>query len=51
MLYFYSAIAFLAGFSERWAQDMLVVTQRRIAGGTREEETESADSETEAPID
>lgn len=50
-LYFYSAIAFLAGFSERWAQDMLVVTQRRIAGGAREEEAESADSERDAPID
>ena len=32
MLYFSSAISFLAGFGERWAQDMLTRTQKMIAG-------------------
>lgn len=38
-LYFYAGIAFLAGFSERWAQDMLVVAKRRLTGsGQRADE-------------
>ena len=28
--YFYAGLAFIAGFSERWAQDMLVKTGERI---------------------
>jgi hypothetical protein len=35
-LYFYAAISFLAGFSERWAQDMLVVAEGRLKPAARE---------------
>ncbi len=35
--YFYPAIGFLAGFSERWAQDMLVVARRRVTPNAEEE--------------
>lgn len=37
-LYFYSGIGFVAGFSERWAQDMLVATKGRIGGGLARQE-------------
>jgi hypothetical protein len=34
-LYFFAGIAFIAGFSERWAQDMLVVSENRATPGHR----------------
>jgi VIT1/CCC1 family predicted Fe2+/Mn2+ transporter len=32
LFFFFAFIAFLAGFSERWAQDMLVVSRRGVGG-------------------
>lgn len=34
--YFFGAVGFLAGFSERWAQDMLVIPQRATSPGSDE---------------
>lgn len=36
--FFFAGIGFLAGFSERWAQDMLVQARSRLGGGAEEEE-------------
>ena len=42
LFFFYGFIAFLAGFSERWAQDMLVVG--RSGGGRSGGSGQAADS-------
>lgn len=39
-LFFFAVIAFLAGFSERWAQDMLTVGQGGLGAGLEEGEHE-----------
>jgi hypothetical protein len=44
-LYFYAGVAFLAGFSERWAQDMLSGTANRISGATRDTKERSQGKE------
>jgi hypothetical protein len=39
---FYAAVGFLAGFNERWAQDMLAGSARRLGAGLAEDETPPA---------
>lgn len=39
-LYFYAALAFIAGFSERWARDMLLGS--RLGGGAEQEQENAA---------
>jgi len=39
-LYFYAALAFIAGFSERWARDMLLGA--RLGGGAEQEQENAA---------
>ncbi len=44
-LFFFAVIAFLAGFSERWAQDMLTVGQGGLGAGLEEDEHEHAEEQ------
>lgn len=48
-VYFYAGLAFLAGFSERFAQDMLVVAERGVRGDRAHSEPLRADQSVEPP--
>jgi len=47
--YFFGAVGFLAGFSERWAQDMLVIPQRATSPGSDESGSPEAAAAPVAP--
>src|SRR6266487_3137351 len=49
-LYFFSGVAFIAGFSERWAQDMLSVTGDRLKATSEDQPTKPPALETVAVV-